>query len=141
VLPTTHLNLEVGERFFSAYAIREENIAKAIAWPLSVPFVLLKIYKEILEADVHTASAVDMLLLGALRDEQQKQALKIPRWVPQVQNLLHDCWDRRPTLQDISIETGIRPVTISKYLPVYFSCSFGEYRRKLKIQCSIGFLE
>ncbi len=36
---------------------------------------------------------------------------------------------------------GVHPVTISKYFPRYFSCTLGEYMRKLKIEKSLSLIK
>jgi AraC family transcriptional regulator len=44
-------------------------------------------------------------------------------------------------LQEIALIIGVHPVTISKFFRKYFSCTLGEYQRKIKIEKSIQLIK
>lgn len=55
--------------------------------------------------------------------------------------MLNDRWNESPSLKDLSTALGIHPVTIPKLFPKYFSCPFGEYLRRLKIEKSLQMIK
>jgi AraC family transcriptional regulator len=54
---------------------------------------------------------------------------------------MHDRWNESLSLQVLSDETGIHPVTISYYFPKYFACTFGAYMRKLKVSHALTLMK
>ena len=51
-----------------------------------------------------------------------------------------DCINDAPTLENISKQLNIHPVTLSKEFSKYYQCSFGDYIRQLRIESSLSFL-
>jgi AraC family transcriptional regulator len=49
---------------------------------------------------------------------------------------MNDCWDEEMKLDDLAEVAGVHRVTVSKAFGKYFGCSFGEYRRRLRIERS-----
>ncbi|HTY57306.1 MAG TPA: AraC family transcriptional regulator, partial [Bacteroidota bacterium] len=64
----------------------------------------------------------------------------VPPWVHRLKEILHDTSGEPLTLQALSTLLGIHPVHISRAFPEYFSCSFGEYLRRLRVERSLRLL-
>ena len=54
-----------------------------------------------------------------------------------MKEVIHDRWDEKLTLKELSAAAGVHPVTISKNFPKHFSCSLGEYMRRVKVEKSV----
>jgi AraC family transcriptional regulator len=99
--------------------------------------VFQKIYGESKINDGITQLSVDGLLLqsfAAIMRDAQREKYGIPGWVEKVKAMLHDADTDGLTLQQLSRETGIHPVHLSKEFPKYFHAGFGEYIRTRKIE-------
>ena len=66
---------------------------------------------------------------------------KSPFWVKSLNELLNDCWNENPNLQDLSQILNLNPITISKHFPKYFGCTLGEYMRRIKINRSLSLIQ
>jgi AraC-like DNA-binding protein len=102
-----------------------------------------KIYQESKIDDPITRIAVDGLLLqsfASLIRQSQKERSGIPGWVRKVKEILHDGENEKITLQQLSLETGLHPVHLSKEFPKYFNAGFGEYIRNIKIEKAAALL-
>jgi AraC family transcriptional regulator len=64
-----------------------------------------------------------------------------PQWVSLLQEILNDRWNEQLTLNELCTLTQVHPVTISKNFTKYFTCTLGEYMRKLKIDRSIRLIK
>ncbi len=97
--------------------------------------VFNKIYNELSYHDNATQLAIDGLLSQAfailLRNAHEKG--KTPTWVSKAKEVLHDAATEKISLEQLSLETGVHPVHLSKEFPKYFEVSFGEYVRNLKV--------
>ena len=60
-----------------------------------------------------------------------------PPWVRCVKDAIHDRWDEKLSLKELSLVAGVHPITISKNIPKYFACSLGDYIRRVKIEKSL----
>jgi AraC family transcriptional regulator len=65
----------------------------------------------------------------------------MPLWLKKVHEMLHDSWNKKLTLTDLARESSVNPITISKHFHKYFSCTLGEYMRKLKIEKSLAIIK
>ena len=93
-----------------------------------------------LAADEFSDSSVKMLLLNLVCDARQDKKDE-PRWVGAVRELMNDKWNEPLTLGDLSVAGAVHPVTVSKFFPKYFACTFGEYMRRLKIESSLRLIK
>jgi AraC family transcriptional regulator len=96
-----------------------------------------KIYSELKINDNATQLSVDGLLLqsfAAIMRHSQKEKHGIPGWVARIREILNDGETQGHTLQQLSLETGIHPVHLSKEFPKYFNAGFGDYVRNVKIE-------
>jgi AraC family transcriptional regulator len=138
--PSYHVNFELPQNFFSFYGIRESAIGDALKKRPMAAAIMLKTYRELLCPDGHSEESLRMLLLGLVQSHAKYEGGVTPGWVNTVREILHDRWNEKVTLQELSQACGIHPVTISRYFPIHFLCTFGEYCRMLKINHAISMI-
>lgn len=140
--PARNVNLEIEPSFLNDNGLTEAAVNQAVRHNPYSKFIMLKVYKELLAADAFSGSSVKMLLLQLVCTNPKTESVKgQPCWVKLVKELLNDKWDEQLSLNDLSQATGVHPVTISKFFPRYFACTFGEYLRRLKIEKSLQLIK
>lgn len=137
VFPSKCVNLELEEDFLKRFEISETLINLAVTKNLDIRFLMLKIHSELLVNDSFTNSSVKMLFLSMLDQTKETTKRKTPNWISKLDELLNDNWSETPSLEDLAANLNVHPVTISKHFTRYFSCTLGEYMRKVKINKSI----
>jgi len=136
-----HINLEIEENFFARYGLADSTFRTAIAKNPAAKFLMVDIYRELVAGDSFSALSIQNLLLNLLRQTKKLENERgLPGWLFKLQNILHDRWNEKITLEELSLATGLHPVTISHYFPKYFSCTLGEYLRRLKIEKALGLI-
>jgi len=131
--PSRNINLEIEDAFLAKYNLSfEVRIDDAGLRP-----ALIRIWQESKIKDACSLTAVQALVLRLLHPPAADSR---PPWVDQLRDLLHDCWNQTLSLEDLSAVLHIHPVTISRYFPRYFSCTLGEYMRKVKIERALALL-
>ena len=137
---TKSINFEIEPQFYSENSTTEATLKSSIGKNPYVKFTMLKIYSELLVRDEFSACSMDMLLLGLIdgkyADENQR-----PEWIERITEVLNDRWNEEITLKDLSDVAGVHPITISKHFSKYFSCTFGEYRRRLKVEKALHLIK
>jgi AraC family transcriptional regulator len=99
--------------------------------------IFQKIYSESKINDKFTQLAVDGYLLqsfAAIMRHSQLEIRGVPAWVIKIKEILADTDANGLTLQQLSRETGVHPVHLSKEFPRYFNAGFGDYIRDIKIE-------
>lgn len=140
--PARNVNLEIEPAFLSDNRLTESSVNLSVLKNPNSKFIMLKVYKELLAADAFSGSSVKMLLLYlTFANPKAESENGQPYWVNLIKELLQDRWNGQLSLKDLSQATGIHPVTISKFFPKYFSCTFGEYMRRLKIEKSLQLIK
>lgn len=138
IFPSKNINLEIENDFFKKYEISEEAINIAITHNPDGKFLMLKIYKELSEGDSLSVTTINMLFLDFISSFEKINYKKgVPLWLKIIYELLNDQWNEKLTLSDLARAANVNPITISKHFHKYFSCTLGEYMRKLKIEKSI----
>lgn len=138
--PTRNVNLELESIFLRENRVSETDIDAALQRNPHLKFAMLKMYSELVIADEFTGSSVRMLLLDlvcAARRAEKKE----PAWIDVVRQLMRDRWNEPLSLADLSAAAGVHPVTVSKFFPKYFACTFGEHMRRLKIEKSLRLIK
>lgn len=138
--PTQNVNLELEFFFLRDNKITESAVNASIRKNPNAKFIMLKVYKELLAADDFSASTIKMLLLNLICAAREIENDK-PLWVGVVYELMNDKWNEPLSLRDLSRAAGVHPVTVSKFFPKYFACTFGEYMRRLKIEKSLQMIK
>lgn len=142
LFPSKNINLEISENHFKAFEITEELVKKGTANTVQTKLMMLKIYNECLIGDTFSKDSINMLLSNFSANQNYlEQFSKCPNWVHLLYELLNDCWNQNPSLQDLSKILNINPITISKHFPKYFGCTLGEYIRRLKIDRSLTLIQ
>ena len=134
------VNIEFGESFLEKYNFSESHIEKAMNDNLDTKFLMLKIQQEVLLRDNSSKASIETLLLNFLNYTNKTNKTREPRWINDLHHFLNDNWNQHLTLKELSNATGVHPVTISKHFRKYFSCTLGDYMRKLKIDKSISLI-
>jgi AraC family transcriptional regulator len=138
--PSYHINFELPEHFFKNYAITPGIIEQAIHLHPQAVIGMVKAARELALNDQDSENSLRILLINLFNREQRLMHKGIPLWVNTIREVLHDRWKEKITLEELALMIGIHPVTISRYFPVYFSCTLGEYCRELRIKGAIGMM-
>jgi AraC family transcriptional regulator len=136
-----HTNIEFGNGFLKKYALSESRIEKAVKNNLDAKFLILKIQQEMMIADRSSTPAIQTLLLNLVDFSNKTSHESVPKWARRLEDLLNDRWNEHLTLEELSANVAAHPVTISKNFRKYFSCTLGEYLRKLKVSKSISLIK
>jgi AraC-like DNA-binding protein len=138
LFPAKNINLEIESTFLRENATTESIVNSSIIKNPNAKFIMLKIYKELLAEDNFSACSIKMLLLNLIHTGSGREPrTDPPAWMNIVSELLNDRWNENLTLNDLAAAARVHPITISKYFPKYFSCTLGEYMRRLKIERSL----
>lgn len=143
LFPARNINLEIESDFLNDNRLSESAINKSVLKNPNAKFIMLKIYKELLIGDNLSGSSIKMLLLDLVSSINQKilSPKDTPLWVNVIRDVLNDRWNEQLSLKDLSETAGVHSVTISRFFPKYFSCTFGEYLRRLKIEKSLTLIK
>ena len=138
--PASHINIEITQDFLQQNLITEEEIGWIIEHNTDIKFSILQIYREQLIDDQQSDASIQLSLLS-LVSRQNNSGNKKPGWIHILDQLLHDRWRETITLEELSLAAGVHPITISKHFSRYFSCTLGEYNRKLKTEKAIELIK
>lgn len=136
-----HTNIEFEKIFLEKYRFAESQIETTVKNNLDAKFLILKIQQEMLIDDNWSHLTIQTLLLNLIEFSRKSPNEFVPKWVHILRNLLNDRWNEPITLSELSLATETHPVTISKHFRKYFSCTLGEYLRKLKVDKSIPLIK
>lgn len=139
--PSFHVNFELPPSFYTSYEIDQETIAMAISRHPDAKIMMLKVYRELNTPDENSMGSLALILLNVIQETAKLNSSGIPKWVKILREVLNDRWQEKITLNELSIACGVHPVTISKYFPLYFSCTLGEYLRKQKVHRAIEMIK
>jgi AraC family transcriptional regulator len=140
--PTKSIDLVIEHEFLRDNLATESSINSAVEKSPQAKFIMLRIYKELISEDAFSNCSIKMLLLNLIHANPETDSPKtFPGWIKTVAEVARDKWNETLTLKDLSEAAGVHPITISKHFPKYFSCTFGEYMRRLKIEKSLYFLK
>ena len=142
VFPSKHFSIEIDSSFLWDYDIEETDIEVAIENKPFFKLLFIKILKEIIIEKEVGSESVEMLFLDLVSVNKVKSKImgKKPSWVKIVEELLNDNWDIFPSLKELSRAANVHPVTISSNFEQYFTCTYGEYMRKLKVDRAIDLI-
>ncbi len=132
VFPSKNLNVEISPKFFND-EIKLSNLYLDNHCSLS----LLKVYHELLLNDAYSSQSVQQLLESCFYKDV---LLKNPDWINTLKTLLHDRWQEFVSLDELSSELGLHPVTISKTFSKHANCTLADYMRKLKVERAINMI-
>jgi len=75
--------------------------------------------------------ALELLLTGA--KEPWSPATRIPGWLRRIREMLHEETDARLTLADLARSADRHPVQVCRQFHRRFSCTIGEYVRRIRV--------
>ncbi|MBF4492305.1 AraC family transcriptional regulator [Flavobacterium sp. JLP] len=141
LFPSKNINIEIEENLLKELQISEAIIEKSLQNASLAKFLILKIFKESLVADAFSGDTINMLFAQLSNSVNHLEKFeKSPFWVKSLTELLNDCWNENPNLQDLAQVLQLNPITISKHFPKYFGCTLGEYMRRIKIDRSLSLI-
>lgn len=135
------INIEIENDFLIKYNLTEDEIRESIENNVDTKALILKIQREMQVNDTSSSAAIQTLLLELVNYSKTTINTERPLWVNTLQDLLNDNWDKQLQLTEMAEVVGVHPVTISKYFRRYFSCTLGDYQRKLKVNRSIDLIK
>lgn len=139
---SVHVNLEMNDAFFLQSGLGAITFEKTLHKTPDAQFLMLQVLRELAADDTFSHTSIHLLLLEYLsRAECWQEQEKMPEWLKKVHEAMNDRWFETLTLNDLSNAAGVHPVTISAYFPRYFSCTFGAYMRKLKVERALQLLK
>lgn len=138
--PEINISFTINESLFADKSFGETCQIESLSKSANTKFTALKIYKELAIQDEFSHSSIEMLIMN-LFSAETKTKNEHPKWVEKVIELLNDSWNEPLSLKDLAKAANVYPTTISKHFPKYVSCTLGEYRRRLKIEKSLGFIK
>lgn len=142
LFPSKNINIEFNDNFLQQHIISEDQLQACTANVDKAKLVILKIYKETIINDEFSSDSINMLLSDYATDKNFALGFsRQPQWVSSLFELLNDCWQESPSLENLSKTLNINPITISKYFPKHFGCTYGEYMRRLKISRAIDLVQ
>lgn len=124
--PSLNLNIEFLPNFFNDQLrlsnLREDEIAY-----LSI----LKIYYELAMNDYFSAQSILEIVTSLF---YKSDTSRPPEWINELKSLLNDRWDEFISLEEISNELGLHPVSISKGFSKYAGQTLSNYMRLVKVK-------
>ncbi len=142
LFPSKNINIEVEEDLLKELQISEAIIEKSVQNTALTKFLILKIFKESQIDDTFSGDTIKMLFAQISNSNVHLERFdKSPFWVKSLEELLNDCWNENPNLQDLATVLNLNPITISKHFPKYFGCTLGEYMRRIKINRSLSLIQ
>ena len=132
VFPSKNLNIEISPNFFSD-GIKPSNLNLN----RSSYLLLLKVYHELSLNDYYSNESIQQIIKSLF---YKNAHVNKPDWINTVKVLLHDKWYQNVSLDEISNELGLHPVTISKNFSKHEKCTLTDYMRKLKVEQAIYLL-
>jgi len=135
-----NLNIEFEDEFLKTFDLQISGLKQSLT-AINSKFILLKIFKELQTSDSFTSDSITLLVLSLFGNQKSSKNSCVPAWITTAREYLHDNSTRQISLVELSHLTGAHPVTISKYFPKHFSCTLGEYMRRLKAEKALNLLQ
>ncbi|MEL6537400.1 MAG: helix-turn-helix transcriptional regulator [Bacteroidota bacterium] len=124
--PSRNLNIELEEGFFTPELKFSHLQSKSFS-----SIELHSIYFELALNDLYSEQSIRQTLQSLFWQDAHGRNTE---WIETLETLLRDRWNEFPSLEDLSVELGVHPITISKYFALYKGITLSEYMRKLKVE-------
>lgn len=138
---TRGFHIEISPEWFEQLHVSKDAVEGSLQIENpAIKLMLLKIFKETKMNDQTFELSVQQLLLNIfsqLSANKIVQPERNPRWVKQINELLHENFMEKISLTELSKILDIHPVHLSRDFQKYFHCNLGEYIRQLKINKSL----
>ncbi len=140
---TRGFHIEITEDWFEKFQLSKDQIEGSfnIKNP-SLKLLMYQIFKETKLNDSSSDLSVHQLLLNLFNQlsNQKNDSEKRPGWAKQIDEILHESFTEKLSLNDLSKTLNIHPIHLSRDFQKYFNCNLGEYLRKLKVEKSLKLL-
>ena len=96
-----------------------------------------RLYREFRNQDAVSALAAEGLVLevlAAFARQPERLDGRLPGWLRQARDLLHDRLADRLALAEIAAAVGVHPVHLTRTFRRQYRCTPGEYQRKLRVK-------
>jgi AraC family transcriptional regulator len=101
-------------------------------------FLVTHLYREFREGDLAAALAMEGLVLEifaeATRSSAPLRPERPPRWLGQVNDLLHEKFSESLTLKSIADSVAVHPVHLVRSFRRFYRSTIGQYLRRLRIE-------
>jgi AraC family transcriptional regulator len=96
-----------------------------------------RLYREFQEPDLLSPLVAEGLILEILghqaREASRSRSSVVPRWLGKIADLLHARFRETLTLEDLAHSAGVHPAHLARTFRRWYSCSVGEYVRRLRV--------
>lgn len=133
----TSVLVELGAAFLARHELSERQFARAAQENANAPLLVLQLLRELHQNDAHTPLAIESIALELVDYSRARYESSPPAWVLRIAQLLEERWNTPLRLHELATTCGTHPVTISRQFRRFFSCSLGEYRRRLMVRRSL----
>jgi AraC family transcriptional regulator len=134
------INIDLSADFMLQMNNTEEALLGTIPNILSTKITLIKLYQHLYDSSNHADASAELLLyelFNPLNKGLISTGKIMPKWAETLRDLLNDEWNKPLNLTDLAEKTGVHPITISRYFPLYFSTTLGNYLNLIKIDKSL----
>lgn len=139
--PSLHISLELEKDFLKEHNYLESDIELAIQKSVDAQFTFLRMFKDASFGDLQSAESAKLSFLSFVANAVNPEGKATsPHWMIKIKEILHDRWNENISLDDLSLQANVHPITISKNFRKYFSCTLSEYMRKVKVEHAIELL-
>ena len=141
---TRKINLDLHTNLLEQSTALADQLSSRAPQTLPAKFTLLKLYHELDDMGSHSATSAELLLyelFNPIHPAGIKKHNTIPLWAFRLKELLNDEWDKPFQLDDLSTRLGVHPVTISRYFPLYFSSTLGNYIKQIKVDKALALIK
>ena len=76
------------------------------------------------------------LLAKTCRHQKQNSEPRLPLWLRQARDFLHDRFSESLTLNVVAQAVGVHPVHLAREFRRHYHCTVGGYVRNLRIECA-----
>jgi AraC family transcriptional regulator len=135
--PTTHLSVQFEPEFFSANPSLDMALERVASRGPQIELSMARIFRELRAQDEFSTDSIETLIFGMIEGDGLADR-EPPVWIRRVAEILNDRWNENVTLRELADVADVHPKTVSKYFRAYFSCTFGEYRRRVRIARAVA---
>lgn len=136
----TSANIEIDKAFLEKYGISFSTFKKNLLQKENAKSLIIHAQAELFGKD-HNKELNVLSILLEMMSSKPKEYGNHPVWLEKLKELLNDKWNESLTLDNIALELGVHPVTISKYFRKYFGLTLGQYRRKIRVENSLSLIK
>lgn len=140
---TRGFHLEISENWFEKFQISKNRVEGS--FNIKNPALKLLIYQIFKETKLNDSSfelSINQFLLNLFEQmsHQKRNVEKKPVWVKNIDEILHENFTEKLSLNELSQTLNIHPIHLSRDFQKHFQCNLGEYVRKLKVEKSLAIL-